>query len=247
MRRKRKQSAQSQPTAAAEFHHQPFRQLKVAAAARPASPPVPPKPAARLPPAPPADDAALFFAAVSGARRLSDEERERVDAPPPAMSPRAVSDPEAEALAELCELVAGSAPFDLSDSDEYVEGHVVGADPRLVRRLRNGEFAYQAHIDLHGLTRQEAKLALNRFLLEACQNGKRCVLIVHGRGLNSKDQIPVLKHLVTHLLARTQWSRQVLAFTSARPYDGGAGAVYVLLRQHRETRQAFRVTNGAKL
>ena len=61
------------------------------------------------------------------------------------------------------------------------------------------------------------------------------MLIVHGRGLNSKDQVPVLKTRLAQWLARGSWARLVLAFTSARPCDGGAGALYVLLRRQRHT------------
>jgi len=66
---------------------------------------------------------------------------------------------------------------------------------------------------------------------EARQDGKRCVLVVHGRGLHSKDQRPVLKEAVVNWLGRTGLRKQVLAFCTARPYDGGAGALYVLLRR----------------
>ena len=74
------------------------------------------------------------------------------------------------------------------------------------------------------------------------------MLIVHGRGLNSKDQVPVLKTRLAQWLARGSWARLVLAFTSARPYDGGAGALYVLLRRQRHTgpRAPVKVTHGAK-
>jgi DNA-nicking Smr family endonuclease len=57
-------------------------------------------------------------------------------------------------------------------------------------------------VDLHGLTREEAKGTLERFLLVSRQAGKRCVLVVHGRGLHSKDQIPVLKTGVQLWLTR---------------------------------------------
>ena len=177
---------------------------------------------------------------------LPPRERERVASPVPASPARAVTDPDAEALAELCDLVGGSAPFDISDSDEHVEGAIVGLDPRLLRRLRKGEFAYQAHLDLHGLTADEARPVVEAFLQRAHQDGKRCVLIVHGRGRNSKDQIPVLKSRLTTWLARGQWSRLILAFTSARACDGGAGALYVLLRRRRDLKRPMRVTNGAK-
>lgn len=229
----------------AQFAHQPFRGLKqiTLPAAKPVAPPAPPPPPAPVV----VDEQTLFLEAVADARPLTAIERARVEMPAPASAPRAITDEEAEALAELSDLVTGNAPFDISDSDEYVEGHVVGIDPRLVRRLRRGELAYQAHLDLHHMTRDQARAAIGEFLSKAYQQDKRCVLIIHGRGRNSKDQIPVLKGLVTGWLARSQWSRLVLAFTSARPCDGGTGALYVLLRRQRHTRQPFRVTNGAKL
>ena len=77
------------------------------------------------------------------------------------------------------------------------------------------------------------------------RDGYRCVLVVHGRGLNSKDQIPVLKEHMKSWLARGRTGRHVLAFTSARQHDGGAGALYVLLRRDRKARP-IRVTEGAK-
>jgi DNA-nicking Smr family endonuclease len=223
--------------------HQPFRALnQIVKPARRAAVPPSPQP---IPPAP-VDAAALFLNAVAGVRPLETRARARVASPVPAEPARAIIHPDAAALAELCDLVAGTAPFDISDSDEYVEGAVVGLDPRLTRRLRAGELAYQAHIDLHGMTAEQARPAVDAFLMDAYQSGKRCVLIVHGRGRNSKDQIPVLKGRVTTWLARGQWARLVLAFTSARACDGGTGALYVLLRRRRHAKQPIRVTAGAK-
>ena len=128
-------------------------------------------------------------------------------------------------------LVSGDAPFDLADSDEFIEGRVAGLDPALVRKLRRGDFAVQAHVDLHGLTRGEAKAEVERFLRASRAAGKRCVLVVHGRGMHSKDQIPVLKDALKTWLATNRFGRHVLAFATARPVDGGAGAIYVLLRR----------------
>jgi len=146
-----------------------------------------------------------------------------------ALPPR--TDEDAEVLAQLSELVTGAAPFDLSDSDEFIEGHLPSLDPRLLRKLRAGEMALQGHVDLHGLTREEARSALERFLFASRQAGKRCLLVVHGRGRHSKDQIPVLKTSVQLWLTRGRIARWVMAFSTARPHDGGAGAVYVLLRR----------------
>jgi DNA-nicking Smr family endonuclease len=97
--------------------------------------------------------------------------------------------------------------------------------------LRQGHFAWQAYLDLHGKRRQEAREAVERFLGESRSQRRRCVLIVHGRGLNSKDQIPVLKESLRVWLAQGRIARSVLAFCSAKPSDGGVGAVYVLLRK----------------
>jgi DNA-nicking Smr family endonuclease len=142
----------------------------------------------------------------------------------------AVPDEDAEAYAELKALVEGRVRFQLSDSDEYLEGAVDGLDSRVLRKLRSGGYTIQDYLDLHGQTRAEAKAALTRFVERCGAGGKRSVLIVHGRGLNSKDQIPVLKHSVAHWLVRGRLARWTLCYCTARSVDGGAGALYVLLR-----------------
>jgi DNA-nicking Smr family endonuclease len=169
----------------------------------------------------------------------------RIDLPAPAAEARPPVSEEAEALAALSDLVRGATRFDVSDTREYIEGTIVGLDPRVVRRLRRGDFSWQAHVDLHGMTAEPARVAVERFLTAAVSAGHRCVLIVHGRGHNSKDQTPVLKERLKSWLARGSMARIVLAFTSARPCDGGAGALYVLLRRDRR-RRAIQVTEGAK-
>jgi DNA-nicking Smr family endonuclease len=225
--------------------HQPFRTLKqIQLKPKPAQPAR--QTLAPVPVAPQPDPASLFRQAVAGVKPLDPGARARVDVPAPASPARAITDPDAEALAELCDLVAGTAPFDISDSDEHLEGAMVGLDPRLLRRLRAGEFAYQAHLDLHGLTAAEARMEVDAFLTHAYQAGKRCVLLIHGRGRNSKGQIPVLKSHLASWLARGQRARLILAFASARPCDGGAGALYVLLRRHRNRKRPIRVLEGAK-
>ena len=189
-----------------------------------------PPPAPRPPPPPrtPTDDEELFAQAMSGVQRVRDE---RGSAPAPVPRPAHVVSDDAESLARLSELVSGEGPFDISDSDEFLEGVAAGADRGLLVPLKRGEFSVQGNLDLHGLTRAEAKDAVERFLGESCRAGKRCVLLVHGRGLNSKDQIPVLKEQLKVWLRRGRIGRAVLAFATARPHDGGAGALYVLLRR----------------
>ena len=214
-----------------------------------AAPPAPTPTAARTrvlaPPAAagPEDEQDLLARAMDGVVPLSAQHRQRVEHAAPASEPRPPLSDEAEGLAALAELVAGDVDFDVTDTREYVEGVVSGLDPRVARQLRRGEFAWQAHLDLHGMTASEARPAVERFLVDSLRAGRRCVLVVHGRGHNSKDRTPVLKEKLVSWLARSALSRMVLAFTTARPHDGGAGAMYVLLRRDRR-RRPFRVGAG---
>ncbi|MBW1996327.1 MAG: Smr/MutS family protein [Deltaproteobacteria bacterium] len=133
-------------------------------------------------------------------------------------------------LDHLHKLLEGAIEMDISFSDEYMEGSVKGFSKKLMKRLKMGQVPVQDYIDLHGLTRQEAERAVRDFIIESRRLGRRCVLIVHGRGLNSPDSFPVLKEGLPRWLSRGPVRKIVLAFATARPYDGGAGAVYVLLR-----------------
>lgn len=209
--------------------HAPFAKLKGRVAERPAGQPVPAPP----PPPPPAREASddeLWASATSGVARL-ERGPGRVEPPHPAPAPGVFWHPDLDAIRALEALVSGDAPFDLADTDEFIEGRVPGLDPGIVRRLRRGEFAVQGHIDLHGMTREEAKAAVDAFLKKARSAGKRCVLLVHGRGIHSKDQMPILKEALKNWLATARFGRHVLAFATARPVDGGGGAIYVLLRR----------------
>lgn len=175
-------------------------------------------------------DADLFAQAMAGVERIPDK-KTRVGPPAPRPARGPIEDPDSESLAQLAELVAGTGAFDIADSDEFIEGAAPGMDAQILRRLRKGDFAVQAHLDLHGDTADQARPRVELFLADQRRRGARCVLIVHGRGLHSKDQIPVLKERLRVWLAKGRLSRIVLAFCTARPQDGGAGALYVLLRR----------------
>jgi DNA-nicking Smr family endonuclease len=196
-----------------------------------------PPPAKKAPEPPPArrtqglSEEELWSVAVDGARPLPDRSGRIKPPPQPLSVGRAALDPDLEAYDELRALVQGEAKFEISDTEEFIEGHAAGLDMQVVRKLRKGEFSVQAHLDLHGLLKEEAKLELAAFLAGARQSGKRCVLVVHGRGLHSKDQVPVLKEALKRWMATDRFARHVLAFATARPHDGGGGAVYVLLRK----------------
>ncbi|MBX5481420.1 MAG: Smr/MutS family protein [Myxococcaceae bacterium] len=192
--------------------------------------PAPPVVAPRKQPSPEEDEGALFRATVGAVDQVRKGPGRVTGGPPPSDLVRIQSEDE-EVLEHLALLVGGTGQFDLADSDEFIEGAITGLDRRIVQKLRRGEYAVQAHLDLHGMVRAEAKAALERFVLSSRRAGKRCVLIVHGRGLHSRDQIPVLKESVQVWLSRGRIAREVIAFATARPHDGGAGALYVLLRR----------------
>jgi DNA-nicking Smr family endonuclease len=112
------------------------------------------------------------------------------------------------------------------DVDETLSWRRTGIGPEVVRKLRRGGWAIKGQIDLHGLRTDEARDALAEFLAQARRNEWRCVRVIHGKGLGSVNRQPVLKEKVPRWLAQRD---EVLAFCQARPNDGGAGAVIVLL------------------
>jgi len=128
-------------------------------------------------------------------------------------------------------LVKEPGAWDISFSDEYMEGAVSGIGPKIMKRLKRGEFSIQDYIDLHGLTRKEAETVVNRFIIQSYKKGLRCVLIVHGRGLGSVDHQPAIKKELPVWFKRGILKKIVMAFVTARPWDGGAGALYVLLKK----------------
>ncbi len=102
-----------------------------------------------------------------------------------------------------------------------------GVRTGVVRRLRRGLYPVEEELDLHGLSQSAARDQLAQFLAHSREGGVRCVRIIHGKGYRSGARGPVLKSAVNQWLRRHM---DVMAFVSARAIDGGAGAVYVLLR-----------------
>ena len=102
-----------------------------------------------------------------------------------------------------------------------------GLQQKLLRKLRRGQFSVAAELDLHGMTANEAYAAVGEFLKRARTRNARCVRIIHGKGNGSLHKLPVLKAKIGGWLRRRD---EVLAYCSARPVDGGTGAVYVLLK-----------------
>ena len=123
-----------------------------------------------------------------------------------------------------------SDDFDVStllDTDDQLSFRRPGIGVEVTRRLRSGHWSIQRQLDLHGLRVDEAREALGEFIRNAHKIGVRCVRVVHGKGLGSPGKSPVLKGRVQRWLVQ---KNEVLAFVQARPMDGGAGALVVLLQ-----------------
>jgi DNA-nicking Smr family endonuclease len=102
-----------------------------------------------------------------------------------------------------------------------------GVPAATMKKLRRGGWVIRGELDLHGHTGDEARIALAAFLNRCMKEERRCVRVIHGKGLGSKNRLPVLKHKLRHWLMQRE---DVLAFCQARAVDGGAGAVIVLLK-----------------
>lgn len=172
----------------------------------------------------PIDPATLFKEAVKDARPLK-AKRIHHAAPPPKPIPQQFLRDERQALVD-------------SLSDHYIPAHELesgeellylrdGHSPDILSKLRRGHWVIQAAIDLHGLVADEARLYVAEFLADCKRKGIRCVRIIHGKGLGSRNREPVLKHKLRNWLMQKD---EVIAYAQARQQDGGSGAVIVLLK-----------------
>jgi DNA-nicking Smr family endonuclease len=168
------------------------------------------------------DDLRAFREAMNGVRPLPPRDVVASTPRPPAEARFA----RADERAVLRESLLPPADPTVLDTGEELSFRRPGIRDEVLRRLRRGQFAVAAEIDLHGLGRHAAHEALREFINESSARGHGCVRVIHGKGRGSGARGPVLKHVVNHWLRRMD---DVVAFASARPVDGGTGAAYVLL------------------
>ncbi|MEZ5650471.1 MAG: Smr/MutS family protein [Burkholderiaceae bacterium] len=167
---------------------------------------------------------ALLREAFEGVQPLGGQERAEHERPRPAPLPVQRELDEQRALqSSLSDEIDIERYLDIDDSISYTAPGI-GAD--VLPRLRRGHWAVAAQIDLHGLRSEEAREALMHFLDDCRLRTLRCVRVIHGKGLGSANRQPVLKGKVRRWLTQRQ---DVLAFCQARPTDGGAGALVLLL------------------
>lgn len=169
----------------------------------------------------------LFLRAVSDATPLSPGGRD-VAAAASTEATTPVAPP------SFARLVEEHIEFELECSLEYLTGQVRGLDAKIFRKLKAGEMSVQGRLDLHGMNAEQAHLAVVDFLRRSYMDGKRCVLLIPGRGRNSPLGQGILRQELSTWLTRLPLKRIVLAFATAQPRHGGSGAVYLLLRQVRK-------------
>ena len=169
------------------------------------------------------DDAALFRAAIGPVRELPPAPTPP-SKPKPLPLPRMAARDEAQARDEFRRAM-GADVLEAGDALSYRRDEI---PPRVLQRLRRGEYSAQDEIDLHHSDAVQAEALLRRFLKESRQAGFGCVRIVHGKGLHSDSGVPVLKNLVDRVLRQ---NADVLAYHSAPAAQGGHGAVLALLKR----------------
>ncbi len=166
----------------------------------------------------------LFTQSIGNVKPLPAKERVFITPPRPAPRPLQQDLDDQAALLESM-----SDEFDVStllDVDDQLSFRRPGIGTDVTRKLRKGEWSMQGQLDLHGLRSDEAREALGQFVRDAKRMGWRCVRVVHGKGLGSPGKEPVLKSKVQRWLVQ---KNEVIAFVQAKPSDGGAGALVVLL------------------
>jgi DNA-nicking Smr family endonuclease len=178
-----------------------------------------------------ADDTDLFRAVMQDVKPLKRSIPRATLKPISSSKPGSVKKPRLTNSPIRGALVRSPPPVRLKQSS-INHGDITGLDRRTGQRFKRGQLQVEACLDLHGLTQAEARLELDGFLSRQYMMGKRCVIVVTGKGVG-KDGGGVLRATVPRWLNEPPNREKVLAFEYARQKDGGAGALYVLIKRRR--------------
>ena len=170
------------------------------------------------------DASDIFREAVRDVRPIAPVNRVVHDKPKPRPHPAKREEDEQAVLDELAHLALDGEDIEMEDDATFLRP---GLPRDILRKLRRTHWVVQATLDLHGFTGDEAVAETAVFLAACKREGRRCVRIVHGKGLRSPGKEPVLKRRIRKLLTRRD---EVLAFAEPRAHHGGGGAVIVLLQ-----------------
>ena len=160
--------------------------------------------------------------------------------PLPGRKPVRIAEPPADRDAAAVPAAAATPPAKAARAEapppplpELEPGAGAGVDKRTAARLRKGRLPIEGRLDLHGMTQDEARRALDHFLARSHDAHRRCVLVITGKGLRADGTVGVLRSAVPGWLNQPPNRARVVAFTRAVPRDGGEGALYVLIKRKR--------------
>lgn len=174
------------------------------------------------------DDEALFKSAMTDVKEIKEFRRIPFASPKrEVVMKKNIND--VNVLNILEGIVKGNVKINLEDTQEFVEWVTPSYSKELSKLLHKGMFSVQDFIDLHGYTVMEAREIVEHFLKNALQEGKRCVKIIHGRGLRSTKGAVLKETLLLQL--KRDFRKFIIAYATAGAYDGGLGATYVLLKR----------------
>ena len=170
------------------------------------------------------EDSALFRKSVCDAMPLK-QDSFIADKPRPKAHPAKTEADNLSVIKEMCTADFNSSLLERGDELLYTSS---GVQNNILKKLRRGHYKIEAELDLHGMVVDSAKIALIDFFKECSTHSRRCVKIIHGKGLGSINKQPILKNKLNQWLQKTDIAQ---AFCSARPADGGTGAIYLLLKR----------------
>jgi DNA-nicking Smr family endonuclease len=166
------------------------------------------------------EDIDAFLKAVKGTKVLVKKEKIRLSPPtPPLRKPTKNKLEKSVTFQDNLDIPA-------VQGEELITYKQSSVSNKILRKLRKGQYNVEAMLDLHGMTVEEAKIAIESFLQQCLQLSLRVVLIIHGKGHHS--DMPILKNKLNQWLRETN---KVLAFCSAAQSHGSRGATYVLLKR----------------
>ena len=171
----------------------------------------------------------IFREAMDGVERIFWSHKTRLASKPVGAIE---SDSDSEERRMMQQAMEKDIPIPILDHPEYIEGWIGVAGKRFLADLRNGLYSIQGTIDLHGLTQDEARIAVEDYIIRMSRYRSCCIKIIHGRGINSPTERATLKDSLPRLLSTRRMARYVVAYASAPLRDGGVGSIYVLLGRH---------------
>ncbi len=170
------------------------------------------------------EDKALFRASVAGTHRLHSN---KADPTRPRPNPVQRYNNDSEHPPHLDMMSDHFSIADVTTNEEIVFSQP-GVPPSQIRKLRRGQIPPSGQLDLHGMNVEQARSALAAYIHHCHTQGIRCIHLIHGKGHGSREKTPILKNRVNRWLRQ---KKEVLAFCSALPRDGGTGALYILFKR----------------